>query len=306
LELKPIENTLIVLAGPTASGKSAIAVHIAKHFHTEIISADSRQFYKELPIGTAAPTAEMLNEVKHYFVGNLSLTDVYNASKFEKDVLQLLETSFLKRPVIVLTGGSGLYIDVVCNGIDEIPDTEIHIRKKVQHIFETSGIEGLQNKLHEIDPEYFEFVDSKNPVRLMRAIEVFLQTGEKYSALRQNEKKQRNFRIIKIALELPRGILYERINKRTDEMIALGWIDEAKAVFPLRHLNALNTVGYKELFKFIGGEWPLEFAVEKIKTNTRRYAKRQMTWFKKNDDYFWFSPENKEAIIMYIQNELCS
>ncbi|HEY9115883.1 MAG TPA: tRNA (adenosine(37)-N6)-dimethylallyltransferase MiaA [Bacteroidales bacterium] len=305
LKLHPISNTLVVIAGPTASGKTNLSVAIAKHFNSEIISADSRQFYREIPVGTAAPSLDLQKKIKHHFIGNLSVIDEYNASKYEQDVLELLKQSFQKRPVMMLVGGSGLYIDAVCNGIDELPDSNVKNREYVHELFEEKGLNGLRSELKKIDPEYFTVVDINNPVRLMRAIEVCMQTGKKYSELRLNIKKQRDFKIIKIALEVPRAVLIQRINQRTDDMIASGWIDEAKSVLQFKHLNPLNTVGYKELFKFIEGEWTLEEAVEKIKTNTRRYAKRQMTWFKKDNDYKWFSPDDEVGIIQFINEKLC-
>jgi len=306
LKLNTIQNTLIVVAGPTASGKTNLALDIAEHFHAEIISADSRQFYKEIPIGTAAPSKELQFNIKHHFIGNLSLTDDYNASRFEKDVISLLKKSFQEKSVMILVGGSGLYIDAVCNGIDEIPDADIQIRKEVKKMFADKGVIGLRELLSKLDPEYYLVVDNNNPVRMMRAIEVCFQTGKKYSELRHNEKKHRNFKIIKIALEVPRQTLNERINNRTDKMIDNGWVDEAKSVFGMKQLNSLNTVGYKELFNYIEGESTLEFAIEKVKINTRRYAKRQMTWFRKDKDYMWFSPENVSGIIRYIEKQLCN
>lgn len=306
MKLHPIQNTLVVIAGPTASGKSDLAVAIAKHYHAEIISADSRQFFKEIPIGTAAPSKELQQVVKHHFVGNLSITEEYNASKYEQDVLTLLNKSFQKSTLMVLTGGSGLYIDAVCNGIDELPEADSQIRKDVNKMFAETGLDGLQEKLQRIDPAYFSVVDKNNPARIMRALEVCLQTGKKYSELRQNEKKQRDFRIIKIALEVSRQILNERINKRADQMIENGWIAEAKSAFQFKHLNSLNTLGYKELFNYFEDKWTLEYALEKIKTNTRRYAKRQMTWFRKDEEYSWFSPDDEIGIIQFINEKICS
>lgn len=306
MKLHPIQNTLVVIAGPTASGKSDLAVAIAKHYHAEIISADSRQFFKEIPIGTAAPSKELQQVVKHHFVGNLSITEEYNASKYEQDVLTLLNKSFQKSTLMVLTGGSGLYIDAVCNGIDELPEADSQIRKDVNKMFAETGLDGLQERLQRIDPAYFSVVDKNNPARIMRALEVCLQTGKKYSELRQNEKKQRDFRIIKIALEVSRQILNERINKRADQMIENGWIAEAKSAFQFKHLNSLNTLGYKELFNYFEDKWTLEYALEKIKTNTRRYAKRQMTWFRKDEEYSWFSPDDEIGIIQFINEKICS
>lgn len=306
MNLHPFQNTLVVIAGPTASGKTDLSVIIAKYFHAEIISADSRQFYKEIPIGTAAPSRLIQQEVKHHFVGNLSITEDYNVSKYERDVLKLLKNSFQNMPVMLLVGGSGLYIDAVCNGIDDLPDTDIQVRRFVQNLFEKSGLRGLQEELQKLDPEYYAVVDLNNPARMMRALEVCMQTGKKFSGLRRNMKKNRDFNIIKIALNLPRQILNERINQRADKMVTYGWVDEAKSVFQYKQLNSLNTVGYKELFNFIEGRWTFEHALEKIKTNTRRYAKRQMTWFKKDKSYTWFSPDDEQEIIRFINERTCS
>ncbi|RLD43431.1 MAG: tRNA (adenosine(37)-N6)-dimethylallyltransferase MiaA [Bacteroidetes bacterium] len=295
------DNTLIVLLGPTASGKTDLAIALAQHFKTEIISADSRQFYKEIPIGTAAPNADQLALVKHHFVGHLSIQDNYNVFRFEQDVLKLLEKGFKSHDVFVMTGGSGLYIDAVCQGIDELPDPDIGLRNSLEKLFKEQGIEVLQQKLKELDPVYFQSVDLKNSKRLMRAIEVCLQTGKPYSQQRLNKGKERPFNIIKVGLDMPREILNQRINLRTDEMINAGWLNEAKAVFPLRDLNALNTVGYKELFSYFDGERTLEEALVKIKTNTRRYAKRQMTWFRKDKSIQWFEPGKVEEIVGFCQ-----
>jgi len=297
-------NTLIILLGPTASGKTDLAIALAQHFKTEIISADSRQFYKELPIGTAAPTIEQLAFVKHHFVGQLSVKDNYNVFRFEQDVLKLLEKGFQSHDVFVMVGGSGLYIDAVCHGIDDLPDPDPILRNSLKKLFEEQGIEALQQKLKALDPDYFQSVDLNNSKRLMRAIEVCVQTGKPYSKQRLNKGKDRPFNILKIGLDVPRETLNQRINQRTDEMMKSGWIDEANAVFPIRHLNALNTVGYKELFKYFDGVWTLEQATEKIKTSTRRYAKRQMTWFRKDKSIHWFEPGKVEEIIGFCQGNL--
>ncbi len=303
MPFKP-QSTLIVLAGPTASGKTQLAIELAQHFHTEIISADSRQFYREIPIGTAAPTPEQLKAVPHHFIGNLSVTDDYNVSTYEKEVLELLKKKFISNPVMIMTGGSGLYINAVCKGIDDIPNPDKSLRNELNQLFLEKGIETLRSKLKAIDPEYYSVVDHNNPKRLLRALEVCLQTGEKYSKLRKNKDSQRPFNIIKVGLEVPREILNERINKRADEMIRLGWIQEAESVIRYKDYNALNTVGFKELFNYLEGKWTLEYAVEKIKTNTRRYAKRQMTWFRKDTDITWFSPGNIKTIISQLDGKL--
>ena len=293
--------TLLVIAGPTASGKTGLAIALARHFNTEIISADSRQFYREIPIGTAAPTKEQLSLVPHHFVGNLSIADDYNVSQYEKEVLALLDEKFKENNLMLMTGGSGLYINAVCNGIDELPDSDPVLRDELNTIFQQKGIAALQEMLRQLDPEYYAQVDQNNPKRLLRAIEVCRQSGKKYSGLRKNKPVQRNFNIIKIGLELPREILNQHINHRADEMLKNGWLEEAKTVFPYRHLNALNTVGFKELFTYLDGKWPLEQAIEKIKTNTRRYAKRQMTWFRKDTEIHWFTPNDKKNIILFIE-----
>ena len=293
----PKNKTLIIVLGPTASGKTDLAITLAQHFKTEIISTDSRQFYKELPIGTAAPTIEQLALVKHHFVGQLSVRDNYNVFRFEQDVLKLLEKGFKSHDVFVMVGGSGLYIDAVCNGIDDLPDPDPVLRDSLKKLLEEQGIEALQQKLKALDPDYFKNVDLNNSKRLMRAIEVCVQTGKPYSKQRLNKGKERPFNILKIGLDVPREILNQRINQRTDEMMKSGWIEEAKAVFPIRHLNALNTVGYKELFSYFDDERTLEEAIEKIKTSTRRYAKRQMTWFRKDKSIHWFEPGKVEEIV---------
>lgn len=294
-------KTLIVLLGPTASGKTGLAISLAQHFKTEIISADSRQFYKEIPIGTAAPNPEQLASVTHHFVGHLSVQDTYNVYRYEQDVLHLLEAGFRTKDVFVMAGGSGLYIDAVCNGIDELPDPDPELRSKLEKLLNEHGIQALQEKLKVLDPDYFQIVDRNNSKRLMRAIEVCLQTGKPYSQQRLNKEKKRPFHILKIGLDVPREILNQRINQRTDQMLKEGWLQEAEFLLPLRDVNALNTVGYKELFSYFDGERTLEAAIEKIKTNTRRYAKRQMTWFRKDKAIHWFAPEKTTEIIELVE-----
>ena len=293
-------GTLIVIQGPTASGKTGVAIQLAKYFNTEIISADSRQFYHEIPIGTAAPTLNELNQVQHHFIGNLSISDNYNASMFENDVLNLLNTNFADSSYAILVGGSGLYIDAVCNGIDLLPDIDPDIRSSITNTFEEEGIESLQKTLAKLDPAFYSTVDINNPKRLMRAIEVCIQTGQKYSDLRKNNNKIRNFNIVKIGLSIPRETLVARINNRVDEMLKNNWIEEAKKVYPYKHNNSLNTVGYKELFAYFDGSLDLVTAIEKIKTNTRRYAKRQMTWFRKDKSIKWIEHNNIQQMIDFI------
>jgi len=294
------KKNLIVIIGPTAVGKTAISIEIAKSLNTEIISADSRQFYKELKIGTAAPTKEELQTVKHHFIGTLAITDYYSAYKYQEEVKELLSTLFHHHKHIVLTGGSGLYIDAVCNGIDEIPDPDQGIRQDVISIFETQGIEALRQRLKLVDPEYYNKVDLANPKRLIRALEICMQTGQTYSSLRKKQNKHRDFNIIKIGLTREREELYERINERVDAMIVNGMMEEVEKMYPYKNLNALNSVGYKELFDYLDGTLSLDEAINKIKVNTRRYAKKQLTWFGKDKEIRWFHPEEKDKIIEYI------
>lgn len=299
-----VKKHLIVLAGPTASGKTATAIKLAKAFDAEIISADSRQFYKELSIGTAAPTAEELAQVKHHFVHNLSIEDKYDVADYERDVLDFLKQYFKTKNIAIMTGGSGLFIDAVCNGLDAIPDVTDEIRMMVQKMYEEGGIEALQSEVEKVDLEYFQIVDKQNPRRLQRALEVFYQTGKPYSTFRQKNVAERDFDIIKLAILWDRDKLIERINMRVDMMMEQGLLDEVKSMYPKRHLNSLNTVGYKELFDYLDGKCTLEQAVEQIKISTRQYAKRQMTWLRKNGDYKWFTIEQTEDIITYIKKQL--
>ena len=287
---------LIVLAGPTASGKTATAIKLAKAFDAEIISADSRQFYKELSIGTAAPTAEELAQVKHHFVHNLSVEDKYDVADYEKDVLSYLKEYFKTKNVAIMVGGSGLFIDAVCNGLDSIPDISDEVRTKVTKMLEEGGLEALQKEVERVDMPYFQIVDKQNPRRLQRALEVYYQTGRPYSTFRQGKTTKRDFNIIKLAILWDRDKLIERINKRVDLMMEQGLLDEVKSVYSKRYLNSLNTVGYKELFDYLDGKCSLEQAVEQIKINTRQYAKRQMTWLRKHGDYQWFTIEEADEL----------
>ncbi len=298
------KGKLIVVEGPTASGKTDIAIELASYFGAQIISADSRQLYKEIPIGTAAPTLSQQKKVPHHFVAMLSVTDDYNVSKFEHDVLNLLNSLLVAESLVIMVGGSGLYIDAVCKGIDNLPDIDNSIRANVKSIFEEDGLEGLQKKLHELDPVYYEKVDLNNPARLLRSVEVCLQTGMPYSDLRKNKPRSRSFEIIKIGVKVPREILVDRISNRVDEMIKNGWIEEAKSVYPFKDNNALNTVGYKELFAYFEKKLTIDQALEKIKTNTRRYAKRQMTWFRKDKDIHWFDSDDVIEIVDFVKKKL--
>ena len=292
---------LIVLAGPTASGKTATAIKLAKAFNTEIISADSRQFYKELSIGTAAPTEDELRQVKHHFVHHLSIDDKYDVAEYEKDVLLYLKEYFKTNDIAIMTGGSGLFIDAVCNGLDEMPDISEETRAEVTQMYEKGGLEALQIEVERVDPEYYSIVDKQNPRRLQRAIEVFHQTGKPYSTFRQRNAAEREFDVIKLALLWDRNDLIERINKRVDCMMEQGLLEEVKSVYPKRHLNSLNTVGYKELFDYLDGKCILEQAVEQIKISTRQYAKRQMTWLRKYNDYQWFTVNQVDEMISFIK-----
>lgn len=275
---------------------------IAKHFGIPIINADSRQIYRELKIGTARPTDEQIQAVRHYFVGTLGLDDYYSASLFEQQVLQLLDQLFQTSDYALLTGGSMMYIDAVCDGIDDIPTIDEETRRLMKQRLADEGLEALCEELRRLDPEYYEIVDRQNPRRVVHALEICTMTGKTYTSFRRRERRQRLFRIVKIALNRPREELYERINRRVDQMMSDGLLDEARALYPKKELNALNTVGYKELFDYLDGRWPLEEAVERIKGNTRRYARKQLTWYKKDEQIRWFHPDDKQSIIDYIIN----
>ena len=297
-----MKKTLIVITGPTAVGKTALCLEIAKHFDIPIINADSRQIYRELRIGTAQPTKEQMQEVKHYFVGTLGLDDYYSASLFEQQVLECLEQQFLTNDYALLSGGSMMYIDAVCDGIDDIPTIDDETRTLMKQRLADEGLEALVEELRRLDPEYYEIVDRQNPRRVVHALEICTMTGKTYTSFRKREKRQRPFQIIKIGLNRPREELYDRINQRVDQMMADGLLEEARSLYPLRHLNALNTVGYKELFDHLEGRWPLEEAVERIKGNTRRYARKQLTWYKKDERMKWFHPQETKQIISYISH----
>ena len=297
-------NTLLVITGPTAVGKTDLCLEIAESRGIPVINADSRQIYRDMPIGTAAPTAEQMQRVKHYFVGTLALDEYYNASMYEQDVMTLLSQMFEGKDnaLAMMTGGSMMYIDAVCNGIDDIPTIRDDIRQLYKDRLATEGLDPLLAELKTLDPEYYDIVDRCNPRRVVHGLEICRQTGTTYTSFRIRERKQRPFRIVKIALNRPRDILYKRINSRVDMMIAEGLEEEARRLYPLRHLNALNTVGYKEMFKYIDGEWTLDEAVERIKGNTRRYARKQQTWYKKDDDIVWFDAAEREHILNFISD----
>ena len=297
-------NTLIVLIGPTGVGKTELSLRLAEAFHTCILSADSRQLYADLPIGTAAPTTEQLARVKHYFVGTLNLIDYYSAAQYEADALRLLDELFVTHDCVVLSGGSMMYVDAVCKGIDDIPTVDADTRQFLLQKYETEGLEHLCAELRLLDPEYYCIVDLKNPKRVIHALEICYMTGRTYTSFRTQTHKQRPFRIVKVGLTRDRAELYDRINRRVDQMMADGLLDEARRVYPHKEYNSLNTVGYKELFKFLDGEWTLPFAVEKIKQNSRIYSRKQMTWFKRDADIRWFHPEQETEILSYLRSSL--
>ncbi len=296
-----MKKTLIVITGPTAVGKTACCLHIARHFGIPIINADSRQMYRDLKIGTAAPTEAQLQEVRHYFVGTLALDEYYSASMFEEQVLKLLDELFQTSDYALMSGGSMMYIDAVCNGIDDIPTIDDKTRTLMKQRLNDEGLERLCEELRQLDPEHYAIVDKKNPRRVVHALEICHMTGQTYTSFRTNRKKERPFRIVKIGLNLPRELLYERINQRVDAMMQQGLLDEVERNACNRALNALNTVGYKELFNYLDGTWTLDEAVERIKGNTRRYARKQLTWFKKDETMRWFSPNDEKEIINYIE-----
>ena len=298
-----MNKTLIVITGPTAVGKTELCLDIAKELGIPIINADSRQIYRELKIGTAAPTEAQLRKVRHYFVGTLSLTDYYSASMYEEQVMQLLPELFQSSDYALLTGGSMMYIDAVCNGIDDIPTIDDHTRNTLKQRLANEGLEVLCEELRRLDPEHWEIVDKKNPRRVVHALEICLMTGRTYTSFRTNAHKERPFRIIKIGLNRERDVIYDRINQRVDQMMYDGLLDEARSLYHLRHLNALNTVGYKEMFTHLDGTWTLDEAIERLKGNTRRYARKQLTWFKRDPQMQWFSPDEKQSILYQITKQ---
>lgn len=301
-----MKNILIVLLGPTGVGKTDISIDLAAWLKCEIISADSRQFFREMKIGTAVPTDEQLNTIKHHFIRFLSVEDYYSSSLFEKEVLELLSSLFGSKNIVLMSGGSGMYIDSVCNGIDDIPDVDWVIREKYISKYKEEGIEGLRIALKILDPEHYEKIDLKNYKRILRALEICETAGRPYSSFLKKQKKERDFKIIKIGLERTREDLYNRINSRVDDMIKTGLEEEARLLFSFRNLNALNSVGYREFFDFFDGKISREKAIDLIKRNSRRYAKRQITWWSKEKDIKWFHPEQIQNIKQFIEEEVRS
>lgn len=299
-----MNKTVILIAGPTAVGKTAVAIHLAKHFQTEIISADSRQCFKEISIGVAKPSAEELNEVKHHFINSHSILKTVTAASYEKHALNAVAEIFQQHTIAVMVGGTGLYIKAFCEGMDEIPAVDETLRNELQQNYQQHGIEWLQLQLQQYDPLFAGKGEMQNPQRMLRALEVIKATGESILTFRKGEKQQRDFNIIKIGLDLPREELYQRINNRVDVMMEEGLLNEAKEVYPLRQLNALQTVGYRELFDHFDGNTSLEKAIDKIKQNSRHYAKRQLTWFRRDDALKWFHPSQLQEIIQYILTQI--
>lgn len=293
-------KNLIVITGPTGVGKTELCLRLADFFNVPIINADSRQIFAEIPIGTAAPTIKQQERTKHYFVGTHKLTDYYSASLYEQDVIQLLDKLFEDSDIAILTGGSMMYIDAVCNGIDDIPTVDENTRETMKRRLATEGLPTLVEELKQLDPEHWKIVDRNNPRRVVHALEICHMTGKTYTSFRKNEKKKRPFNTIKIGLTLPREMLYNRINARVIDIINNGFVEEAQKVYPLRGLNSLNTVGYKELFDYFDGNISLDDAIFKIQSNTRRYARKQLTWYKKDENMKWFEPNNVEEILKYI------
>lgn len=291
---------LVVIVGPTGSGKTDLSIRLARHYRAPILSTDSRQVYRGMPIGTAQPSKEQLEAVEHHFIASHDINDRLNCGAYEVQALDCLEKLFTQHDIVVAVGGSGLYVQALCEGLDDLPQADEQLRRELEQQLADMGIEALVDRLRELDPDYCEAVDRSNPARVIRALEVCLQTGRPYSALRTGARRERPFRIIKIGVDLPREILYDRINRRVDAMIADGLEQEARHLYPFRALNALQTVGYREFFEYFDGRIPYEQAVELIKRNSRRYAKRQLTWFRRDTQIRWFDPTDAEAMINYI------
>lgn len=298
-------KNLIVVLGPTGIGKTDLSIEIAEKYNTEIISSDSRQIYRDMVIGTAAPDNTQLARIKHHFIGILSPEDYYSAAQYETDVMSLLENLFTKYDNVVMTGGSMMYIDAVCKGIDDIPTIDSETRRMILERYETEGLEPLAAELKLLDPEYYATADIRNPKRVMHALEVCYMTGRTFTSFRTQTKKERPFNIIKTGLKREREELYDRINRRVDIMLENGLVEEVKKLEKYRNLNSLNTVGYKEIFKYLDGEYTLDFAADKIRQNSRIYSRKQMTWFKKDPETVWFHPEDKESIFRFIDSAIC-
>lgn len=299
-----MKKTLVILLGPTGVGKTELCLSLAEELNTEIVSCDSRQFFRELKIGTAAPTEAQMQRVKHHLVGNLSIFDYYSCGRFEIDALKKLDELFLSKDVVLMTGGSMLYIDAICKGIDDIPNVDQNLRDSLHERYANEGIDNILSELKLLDPEYYDLVDKKNHKRIIHALEICLTSGKTFSSFRKETAKARPFDIIKIGLNLPREELYDRINKRVDIMFEEGLLEEAKKFYPHRNLNSLNTVGYKELFEYFDGNWELDFAKNMIKQNSRRYAKKQLTWFNRDNDINWFRPDQQKEILSFLKNRL--
>ncbi|WP_316807069.1 tRNA (adenosine(37)-N6)-dimethylallyltransferase MiaA [Pedobacter agri] len=300
----PNTKTLIAIVGPTAIGKTALAIQLARHFNTEILSADSRQFFKEMEIGTAKPNAEELAAATHHFINSHAVTQLFSTGDFEVEALEKLAQIFEHNNLAILVGGSGLYVNALLNGLDEMPEIDLSIREKLNKQFEEAGLESIQQDLARLDPEYFAKVDQQNPQRMIRGLEVVLSTGQKLSSMLSATKKVRPFKVIKIGLNTDRAVLYDRINKRVDQMISDGLVEEVKSLEKFKELNALKTVGYSEIFDYLDGLIPLEQAISAIKQNTRRFAKRQLTWFRRDEEITWFEPADDKKIINFIKNQL--
>ncbi len=299
-------KSLIVIVGPTGSGKTDLSIAVAEHFSAPIISTDSRQFYRGIPIGTAQPDREQLQRVEHHFIASHDLADEFNCGAYEVAALNRLEELFSRHDVVVAVGGSGLYVKALCEGMDDMPEADAKVRRELAERLEKEGLESLAEELRERDAEFYEVVDRKNPARVMRALEVCITTGKPYSSLRRGEMRERPFNIVKIGTDMPREVLYERIDRRVDIMVEQGLEQEARAVYPLRRLNSLQTVGYREMFDYFDGSISRDEAIELIKRNSRRYAKRQLTWFRRDESIEWFHPSQLEQILEYLRSKICT